>query len=149
MASSQERWDARFIQLAECVASWSKDRSRRVGCVVVGPHREVRSLGYNGFPRGVDDEVEGRHERPAKYRWTEHAERNAVYNATRSGTSLAGCTAYVTWYPCADCARAFVQSGIAVLVSPRPDFDDERWGADFRVVEEMLGEAGVVVRWAP
>ena len=74
--------DDRFMNLAY-VAEWSKDRSTKVGCVVIGPDREVRSMGYNGFPRGINDEIERRHARPDKY--TEHAERNAIYNAARVG----------------------------------------------------------------
>ncbi len=53
--------------LAEHVATWSKDRSRKVGCVIVGPDNEIRSLGYNGFPRGITDDIEKRHQRPTKY----------------------------------------------------------------------------------
>src|SRR2546421_12647437 len=70
-------WDGRFMELARHVGTWSKDRSRQVGCVVVGPDNSVRAIGFNGFPRGLDDENEHRHQRPAKYLWTEHAERNA------------------------------------------------------------------------
>src|SRR5690349_7537513 len=104
-------WDSRFMELALLVGSWSKDRSRQVGCVVVGPDNEIRSTGYNGFPREVDDSVEARHVKPAKYRWTEHAERNAIYNACLIGTPLKGCKMYLSWFPCMDCARAIAQSG--------------------------------------
>lgn len=140
-----KKWDIRFLELAEYIAqSWSKDKSTKVGCVIVGPDREVRSMGYNGFPRGVDDTVDERYERPAKYKWTEHAERNAVYNAARMGVSLKGCNAYIPWYPCSDCARAVIQSGIEAIIAYTPDFDDPRWGPDFRVSNQMLDEAGVI-----
>lgn len=139
-------WDRKFMQLAEQLATWSKDRSRRVGCIVVGPNNEVRATGYNGFPRGVDDSVEERYERPAKYKWTEHSERNAIFNAARVGVSLAGCRLYVTTlYPCVDCARAIVQSGIASVVCVPPDFSDLVWGEDFRIAQTMFAEGGVVV----
>src|SRR5262245_49631273 len=121
-------WDSRFMRLAEHIGGWSKDRSTRVGCVIVGPNREIRSTGYNGFPRGVEDLVDERHSRPAKYKWTEHAERNAIYNAARIGVSIDGCAMYVPWFPCMDCARAIVQSGLSVLVAYRPDLDDPQWG---------------------
>ena len=103
-----------FIKLADVVAEKSKDRSTKVGVVVVGPDREIRSTGYNGFPRGINDDIDERHERPAKYDWTEHAERNAVYNAARMGQSLKDCTMYFNWEPCpcVDCARAIIQAGI-------------------------------------
>ena len=135
-------WNRRFMAVAELVASWSKDRSRQCGCVVVGPDREIRSTGYNGFPRGVNDDEEDRHHRPVKYLWTEHAERNAVYNAARMGLSLKDCTIYVSWYPCADCARAIIQSGIRTVVCKEPDWDDQIWKADFAVTKVMLAEGG-------
>jgi dCMP deaminase len=141
-------WDSRFMRLAEHIGAWSKDRSTRVGCVIVGPNREIRSTGYNGFPRGVDDAPEERHTRPAKYKWTEHAERNAIYNAARIGVSIDGCTMYVPWFPCMDCARAVLQSGIKTLVAYRPDFDDPQWGEDFRLALRLFEEGGVVVRWS-
>src|SRR4051812_31931200 len=99
------KWDERFINLALHIAGWSKDESRKVGCLIVGPQGEIRSTGYNGFPRGVDDTLPGRNERPAKYQWTEHAERNAIYNAARVGTPLEGTSIYLPWFPCVDCAR--------------------------------------------
>lgn len=141
-------WDSYFMQMAELVASRSKDRSTKVGCVIVGPDNEVRSTGYNGFPRGVDDECAERHERPDKYRWTEHAERNAIYNAARVGIPMKGCRIYLPWFPCMDCARAIVQAGITEMVCRAPDFDDVRWGADFRTAVVMLAEAGVQIRYA-
>lgn len=140
------KWDLRFLKQADEVASWSKDTSTKVGCVIVDPSsRAMVSVGYNGLPRGVDDGVAERFERPAKYLWTEHAERNAVYNAARRGTSTEGCTMYMPWFPCADCARAIVQSGIARLVCGRPDFDHERWGESWRVALTVMEEGGVCI----
>lgn len=140
-------WDRRFMALAQHVGTWSKDRSTRVGCVIVGPGNEVRSLGYNGFPRGLDDDMEERHVRPAKYKWTEHAERNAIYNAARLGISIDECKMYLPWFPCMDCARAIVQSGIRTLIAFPPDLQHSQWGEDFRLALELLEEAGVEVRW--
>jgi dCMP deaminase len=135
------KWDERFFEVARLVAGWSKDRSTRVGCVIV-QDRRILSTGYNGFPRGCDDTREDRHERPIKYYWAEHAERNAVYNASRAGIVLLGSTAYVTMFPCADCARALVQSGVARVVAPIANYDCERWGASFRVARNILLEGG-------
>jgi dCMP deaminase len=140
-------WDQRFMELARFVAKWSKDRSRQVGCVIIAPDNSVRSIGFNGFPRGLNDDHEERHERPAKYFWTEHAERNAIYAAARNGVPLAGCRMYLPWFPCVDCARAIVQAGITELVSLEPDFSDAQWGEDFRVSVDLLEEAGVRVRF--
>lgn len=141
-------WDAYFLELARLAATRSKDRSTKVGCVIVGPDNEIRSSGYNGFPRGINDEAPERHERPAKYLWTEHAERNAIYNAARAGISLKGCRAYLPWFPCMDCARALVQSGIVELIAHQPNLTDPKWGPDFEAALEMFSEAGVAVRYA-
>jgi dCMP deaminase len=135
------------MQLAIHVGQWSKDRSTKVGCVVAGSANEVRSIGYNGFPANVDDEDPSRHERPAKYAWTEHAERNAIYNAARIGVSIAGCRMYLPWFPCMDCARAIIQSGIKELIAFEPNVEDSRWGPDFRLAITILNEGGVTVRY--
>jgi dCMP deaminase len=140
-------WDGRFMGLALHVGEWSKDRSKKVGCVIVGPANEVRSIGYNGFPRDIDDDEPSRHERPAKYSWTEHAERNAIYNTARIGVPIEGCRMYVPWFPCMDCARAIVQSGLKELIAFEPDFDDPKWGEDFKLAILLLKEGGVQVRF--
>lgn len=139
------QWDQRFLQLARVVGDWSKDRSRRVGCVIVDENRGIRAIGYNGFPYGVDDSRDERHSRPAKYLWTEHAERNAIYQAARTGVPLEGCTLYVPWFPCMDCARAIVQVGITRLVAFKPDLNDAQWGSHFAAALEMFKEAGLRV----
>lgn len=136
-------WDARFLELAHVISTWSKDRSTKVGAVVVGPHRELRSTGYNGFPRGVDDTVEDRHERPRKYLFAEHAERNAIYFAALNGVRLEGCTLYVTMFPCADCARAAISAGIKRVVAPKPERPD--WAEQHEAARIMFMEAGITV----
>jgi len=139
-------WDHRFMELARRVATWSKDKSRQVGCVIVGPDNVVRAIGFNGFPRGLNDDDEARHQRPAKYLWTEHAERNSIYTAARNGVALAGTRMYLPWFPCVDCARAIAQSGIVELNVNAPDLSDPQWGDSFGVSIELLDEAGVRVR---
>lgn len=137
---SVESWDATFLGLAERFAQRSKDPSTKVGCVIVGPDREVRSMGYNGLPRGVADKPE-RMERPAKYLWTSHAEENAVAQAARVGISLKGCTAYVTHIPCARCARTLIQAGVTAVVCGNGYTNMP--GEEFQVAEALLTEAGV------
>jgi len=139
-------WNEYFIKMADLVAEKSKDRSTKIGAVIVGPDHEVRSTGYNGFPRGVDDNVDERHERPAKYMWTEHGERNAIFNAARNGVHTLGCTMYLNcWYPCADCARAVIQAGIVRVVVRRDRANPvgSRWEESCAVGSRMLYEAGV------
>jgi len=139
-------WKKRFIEKAFEIAAWSKDRNRHVGAVIVKGNRIV-SQGYNGFPCGCDDDADERHERPAKYLFSEHAERNAIYTACRLGVSVEGCKIYVTDFPCADCARGIIQSGIIHLVAPEPDFSHERWGDSWKAAQEMLLETGVEIEF--
>lgn len=140
-------WDERWIGMASYVAEWSKDRSRKMGAVIVDDRNVVVAFGWNGFPRGVDDNVESRHQRPEKYNWTEHAERNALYNAAACGSSTLNCRIYQTMYPCSPCARGLVQAGIKEIVTFEPDWNDETYKDDFRTSKEMLEECGVVVRF--
>jgi dCMP deaminase len=140
-------WDQRFMVLASFVGAWSKDRSRQVGCIIVAPDNTVRAIGFNGFPRGLNDDDESRHSRPVKYRWTEHAERNAIYAAAKNGIPLTGCRMYLPWFPCVDCARAIIQAGLAELICKMPDLSDPQWGEDFQFSREMLGEASITVRF--
>lgn len=143
-----EDWDTRYIQMATLVGSWSDDADRNVGCVIVGPDHSVRAIGYNGLPLGVDRSIPSRVQRKdgEKYKWIEHAERNAIYLAAKNGIRLEGSTIYMTWFPCEDCARAIIQSGITHLVSSNINIDDPTWGGRLATAAQMLREAGVSVR---
>ena len=134
-------WDDRWMHMCTEFAQFSKDRSRKTGTVIIDPSSQnIVSTGWNGFPRGIEDDVEERHHRPAKYLWSEHAERNAFYNAARLGRRTEGCTMYIPWYPCSPCARAIIQCGIHELVVIEPDWKDAKWRDDFEVSKEMLDE---------
>ncbi len=85
-----------FLNIAESVKLKSKDRRTQIGAVIVGKDNEIVTTGYNSFPRGINDDVEERQQRPEKYFWFEHAERNAIYNAARIGVSLRDTTMYLT-----------------------------------------------------
>lgn len=145
--ASEQQWTRRFLGLAAETASWSEDRDFQVGAVIVGPGKEVRATGYNGLPRGVSADDERRFDRASgeKFHWIEHAERNAIYNAARSGAVTEGCTIYVTRFPCADCARAIIQSGITRVVSPPRPENDGALDYSFAVSGVLLAEAGVSV----
>lgn len=139
-------WDRFFLAEAIFVSGKSKDRSTKCGCVICTPQNDKLAEGWNGFPRLVDDSVEARHERPTKYLWTEHAERNAIYNAGRMGVSVKGGIIYQTATPCTDCARAIIQSGIARMVTFL-GADEADWADRFNITTSMamLHEAGVSV----
>ena len=141
-----EKWDRRFIDLALHISGWSKDPSTKVGCVVVGEDRDIRSTGFNGFPRGIDDSMERLEDRELKYPLICHAEENAIMHAARIGISLKDCTAYVTWPPCTRCARSLIQAGVVEVVYPGNIEIPDRWIEDFERSNSMMKEAGVITR---
>ena len=136
------KWDKRFYELAKHIATWSKDPSTQVGAIIITPNKRIVATGYNGMPTNINDFKYDRWARPTKYMWVEHAERNAIYHAARHGTSIEGCSLYVTTFPCADCARAIIQSGISCLIAPYYT-EDKKWIKSWKVSEEMLIEAKI------
>lgn len=130
-------WDQRFLALAEHIAGWSKDRSTKVGAVIVDPDRRVVSIGFNGFPRGIADDARLEH-RETKYEMIVHAEVNALMFA---GRPVRGCTLY-TWPlpPCSRCAALLIQAGIGRVVSPPAP---ERWAQSCGLASSLFCEADV------
>ena len=142
-------WDQRFIDLAKHISTWSKDHNTKVGAVITNGHRII-SVGYNGFPQGVNDDIELRYERPYKYQWTEHAERNAIYTAARFGISVLNCSLYLYFPkggpPCPDCTRAIIQSGISEIVLQQTKPEHELWIEGQLTSLIMIKEAGIKIR---
>tara|TARA_B110000208_G_C11618785_1_gene376422 strand:+ start:117 stop:572 length:456 start_codon:yes stop_codon:yes gene_type:complete len=133
---------ANFFAVCSQVAETSDDPNTQVGCLFINNSNEIIAKGANTLVAGCTNTKE-RTTRPAKYSWLEHAERNAIYSAARSGVSLEGSTAYVTLMPCVDCARALIQCGASkVVVASRPNLDDARWGSQFRLTLEMFDDVG-------
>ncbi len=137
------KWDQRYLALAKEVSTWSKDPSTQVGAVTVGSKKEVLSQGFNGFPRGINDSDERYNNRDIKYKLVVHAEMNAIYNATYSGTSLDGATLYVYGLPiCSECAKGIIQVGIKkVVVEKSKELDN--WNESVQLSQKMFDEAGV------
>lgn len=135
-------WDKRYIGMAELISTWTKDKSRGVGAVIVNGKNRVVSIGFNGFPTGIKDDIEERHLKPIKYKFTEHAERNAIYNTT---SPLNGCKIYVTLFPCPDCARAIIQTGIVEVICPYIN-ELDNWCDDFKISKEMFEEVSISVK---
>jgi dCMP deaminase len=142
-------WDEYFINIAEQVKLKSKDKKTKIGVVIVGKDNEIVSTGYNSFARGINDDVEERQERPEKYFWFEHAERNAIYNAARIGVSTLGTTMYMTCgISCADCARAIINSGISkIVLREGKGATNEKWQESAKRSMMMFAEAGVIVEY--
>jgi dCMP deaminase len=151
MICDELSWDELFILQANLIAQKSKDPSTKVGCVIVGNDNAILSMGFNGFPRNIDEHVPERWKRPEKYFWVEHAERNAIYNAARNGINLNGARAYLNWEPkpCADCTRALIQVGIKEIIGPNRVFSGKGAGTHYSIdhAEQMLYEAGVHSRY--
>jgi dCMP deaminase len=140
----------KFREVTEANANLSKDRSTKVGALILGPDFETRSSGWNGFPRRINDEPDERHKKPEKYLWVVHAEANAIANAARSGTPLSGCTLLVTQlFPCANCAGLIIQAGIVQVVAPRIEKDavgvNQIWQDHFRISRILFEEASIRV----
>lgn len=140
--SSEDKWDIRFLRLAEHISLWSKDPSTKVGVVIVDPDKRIVSIGYNGFPKGVEDTDERLNNRDLKYKIVVHGERNALLFATQS---VKGCTIYFwPFLSCAPCTSMVIQSGITravTLVNENP-----RWVDDFKLSRQLYLEAGVELK---
>ena len=143
------RWVEYFRTLAHTVKLKSKDNNTQIGAIIVGKDKEIVSTGYNSFPRGIDDFKKERQEKPEKYFWFEHAERNAIYNAARIGVSTKGTTMYLSCgIPCADCTRGIINAGIARIFCERGGgAKGIKWAESAERSWEMLDEAGVSVQF--
>ena len=142
LTDRDRRWAIRLIGIANHVATWSKDRSTKIGAVIARENR-ILATGYNGFPIGCDDEIDERHERPAKYFWTEHAERNAIFSAAAHGIRLEGADIYLMCDSvCGDCARAIRQVGIRRAFLATAPFEGKgNWGSNVQSGLEILTDA--------
>lgn len=142
-------WKEYFRGIAHMVKLKSKDKYTQIGAVVVGKDNQIVSTGYNSFPRGIDDTLDERQERPEKYYWFEHAERNSLYNAALIGVSTKGCTMYLTCgIPCSDCSRGIINSGISKIVCERiGGAVGNLWDEHAKRSLQMFNEAGVVIEY--
>ena len=138
-----------FFGIAEAVSKLSKDPSTKVGCIMLDPDTlSVNIIGYNGFPRGLNDKIEKRWERPEKYSFVVHAESNAIAQAASSGVSLGGSICIVTHFPCCDCVKLLIQSGIRSIVTKKPSDDMiSRWNESFQYSKLMLQETGINIQY--
>lgn len=131
-----------YMSLLDVVKLKSKDDSTKVGAIIVKDN-SIISTGYNGFPVGVNDDIHERKQRPEKYLWTEHAERNAIFFAAKNGISTNNCIMFSSMFPCADCARAIIQSGIKQIFTIKPNI--ERWNESQAVSSKMFEESDIKV----
>lgn len=136
-------WDTRYLALAWHFGTWSKDPSRQIGAVAIGPKGEIIAQGYNGFPRGIEDTDERYEVREEKYKYVVHAEMNCIYNAASNGVSLKDSTVYVHGLPaCSECAKGLIQVGVKRVMAFSKD-TPERWIESNKLTEELFEEAGI------
>lgn len=135
-------WDEYFMGVAKLSAARSKDPSTQVGACIVSQDNKILSMGYNGFPLGCsDDEFPwAREGEPydSKYFYSTHSELNAILNYR--GGSLEGSKIYVTLFPCNECAKALIQSGIKTIIYADDKYADT---PSVRASKRMLNAAGV------
>ncbi len=139
------KWDSRYISLAQEVSTWSKDPSTKIGAVAIGEKGQVLAQGYNGFPRGIDDNDDRYYNKEQKYKYVVHAEMNCIYNATYNGVSLQGATIYISGLPvCSECAKGLIQVGIKrVVYHTGLDIIPKKWIESNDDTIKLFDEAGV------
>jgi len=139
-----QNWDKRFLSLAEFISSWSKDPSTKVGAIIVDQKNRIVSMGFNGFPTGIQDDNR-LSDREEKYKIIVHGEMNAILFANKS---LENCTLYTfPFMPCPKCAAMIIQTGITKVISYTNQND--RWEADFKVSRNLFQEAGIILEEYP
>lgn len=137
-------WDEYFMGIAALSALRSKDPSTQVGACIVDKDRRILSMGYNGMPRCCSDDEfpwEKQDGLASKYLYVCHAELNAILNC-HSGT-VKGCTVYTTLFPCNECAKAIIQSGISEVVYKEDKYSDTE---SVKASKLMFETAGVIYR---
>jgi dCMP deaminase len=137
-------WDTYFMGVAKLSAQRSKDPNTQVGACIVNQKNHIVGIGYNGMPNGIDDDVYPWENNgdflQTKYPYVVHAEPNAILNST---VSLENATMYVSLFPCHECAKLIIQSGIKTLVYESHKYHDKD---SFKASEKMLHDAGVTLR---
>lgn len=135
------KWDYRFLELANLVSSWSKDPTSKVGAVLV-KDKHIISTGFNGFPSCCNDSLEIYNDRETKLNRVVHAEANAIVQCARFGSSTLGCTLYSTLHPCNECAKLIISAGMVKVVTYKPE-PSSKWTSHFTVAKELFLESGV------
>lgn len=144
MISVDRKWDHRFLAMAKEIATWSKDPSKQIGSVAVSAKGQILSQGYNGFPRGIDDNTTRLNNRETKYKYVVHAEMNVIYNATYTGVSLDGAILYVYGLPvCNECAKGIIQTGVKRVVMAGTEGGMDRWKESWEITKELFDEVGI------
>lgn len=141
------KWTKRYLDLAEHISSWSYDPSTKVGAVIVDQKKRVVSVGYNGFPRNVEDSIERYTDRNTKIKLVCHAEQNALDNSPHS---IEGCVLYSTLCPCNSCAKSIIQRGInEIHTYELRTFENNEDPFNWEFSKLMFKEAGIKLNFYP
>lgn len=136
-------WDTLFMAMAYIVEERSKDPSTQVGAVIVSQDNRVLSLGYNGAPNGFNDDVfpwaRDGSDLETKYLFVVHAERNAILNYRGSKKDLENSKVYVSLFPCNECAKEIVQSGIKEVIYVSDKYHDSDSTKASKIILEQSG----------
>ena len=142
-----------LMPIVQAVKGLSKDPNTKIGAMIIDEDYTIRSIGYNGLPRKVNEAVALRHSRinEEKYYWYEHAERNALYNALRTHTDIRNCHMLLTCdIPCCDCARGIIQSmqkSVIIVSEGMGTGSNLKWEQHAIRSSKMFAEAGVKVTY--
>ncbi len=134
-----QKWNDRFLAIAQFIGTWSKDPHTQVGAILVDTKKRIIGMGYNGFPRKVEDSLERYNNKELKRHMVVHAEVNAILNATGS---VLGSTLYSTLFPCPTCAGMLIQSGVSQIVSSAHTADG-KYCERHEISKQMFHEAGI------
>lgn len=138
-------WDEYFMGVALMSAQRSKDPGTQVGACIVNKNKKIVGVGYNGFPIGCsDDELPWAREGEfleTKYPYVCHAELNAVLNSISA--DLSGCSLYVALFPCNECAKVIIQSGIKEVVFLSDKYADTD---AVKASKKMFSQSGITCR---
>ena len=133
-------------ELIKHVSLFSDDENRKVGCIIINEDNKVVSYGSNTIPLKVNkDKI--RLEKPTKYKWVGHAERNAISKAAKLGVTTNNCIMYCNYFPCSDCAISIIEAGIKKIYTTKPDFNHEKWGESWEISKTMFDEGGVKIEY--
>ena len=136
----------KYFKLSKHLADlFSKDPDKKVGCLILSKETyRILATGINGFPRHLSDTKE-RWERTNKSLYVIHAEQNAIANSANSGTSIDNSIAIINMFPCKECAKILIQSGVKTIVTVQPNINHIRWGESSKISLEMFTEVGIEI----
>lgn len=148
--NNRPSWDEYFLALAYFASTRSEDINTHVGAVIVSPSNEILATGYNGLPRGLKTNDVNVFNKPDKYHYFQHAESNAIAQIARSNNSSVGARIYTTLFPCVECARLIIQSGITEVIIHRElqaKYEEEKnhWVEAFSISKNLFKLSNVKI----